>query len=147
VLAKGRVFDVPGVQRICTWQNFVLLLLCFDECHVSDRILAVGSKDMSVRLYSLEKFANFKTYSLGSHTDSVVACFFERGSLDLTTIGRNGQLCVWECSIDIDSLQPWEPPVKKTRQETNSDGEDDVDTSRAEENRAVEEVTAGKLRF
>jgi periodic tryptophan protein 2 len=118
-----------------------------NECHVSDRILAVGSKDMTVRLYSLEKFANFKTYSLGSHTDSVVACFFERGSLDLSTVSRNGQLCVWECSIDIDSLQPWEPPVKKTRQETHSDGEDDIDTSRAEENRAVEEVTAGKFRF
>lgn len=114
---------------------------------MSDRILAVGSKDMTVRLYSLEKFANFKTYSLGSHTDSIVACFFEKGSLDMTTVSRNGQLCVWECSIDIDSLRPWEPPVKKTRQETYSDSEDDIDTSRAEENRAIEEVTAGKLRF
>ena len=101
---------------------------------------------MTVRLYSLEKFANFKVYSLGSHSDSVVACFFEKGSLDLTTVSRNGQLCVWECSIDIDSLQPWEPPVKKTRKETHSDSEDDIDTSRAEENRAVEEVTAGKHR-
>jgi len=119
----------------------------FDETTCMDwssdsRILAVGSKDMTVRLYSLEKFANFKTYSLGSHTDSVVACFFEKGSLDMTTVSRNGQLCVWECSIDIDALQPWEPPVKKTRQETHSDSEDDIDTSRAEENRAVEEVTA-----
>jgi periodic tryptophan protein 2 len=102
---------------------------------------------MTVRLYSLEKLANFKTYSLGSHTDSVVACFFEKGSLDLTTVSRNGQLCVWECSIDIDSLQPCEPPVKKTREATHSDSEDDIDTSRAEENRAVEEVTAGKFRL
>jgi periodic tryptophan protein 2 len=99
---------------------------------------------MTTKLYSLEKLANFKTYSLGSHTDSVVACFFENGSLDLTTVSRNGQVCVWECSIDMDSLRPWEPAVKKRREETHSDSEDDIDTSKAEENRAVEEVTAGK---
>jgi periodic tryptophan protein 2 len=102
---------------------------------------------MTTKLYSLEKLANFKTYSLGSHTDSVVACFFEKDSLDLTTVSRNGQVCVWECSIDLDLLRLWEPPAKKTRKDIHSDSEDDIDTSRAEENRAVEEVTAGKFRF
>ncbi|XP_069680364.1 periodic tryptophan protein 2 homolog [Periplaneta americana] len=119
----------------------------FDETTCLDwssdsRILAVGSKDMSTRLYTLENLANFKTYSLGSHTDSIVACFFEKDSLDITTISRNGQVCVWECSIDMDLLKPWEPPPKKTRQDTHSDSEDDVDTSKAEENPAVTEVTA-----
>jgi periodic tryptophan protein 2 len=120
--------------------EWVEILLCV-------RVLAVGSKDMSTKLYSLDKLANFKTYSLGSHTDCVVACFFEKGSLDLTTLSRNGQVCVWECSIDVDSLRPWEPPVKKVREETKSDSEDDIDTSRAEENREVEHVTAGKIRL
>ncbi|KAJ4452083.1 hypothetical protein ANN_03599 [Periplaneta americana] len=119
----------------------------FDETTCLDwssdsRILAVGSKDMSTRLYTLENLANFKTYSLGSHTDSIVACFFEKDSLDITTISRNGQVCVWECSIDMDLLKPWEPPPKKTRQDTHSDSEDDVDTSKAEENPAVTVVTA-----
>jgi periodic tryptophan protein 2 len=102
---------------------------------------------MNTKLYSLDKLANFKTYSLGSHTDSVVACFFEKGSLDLTTLSRNGQVCVWECSIDMDALRSWQPPVKKVCEGTHSDSEDDIDTSRAEENRAVEEVTAGKFRL
>jgi periodic tryptophan protein 2 len=114
---------------------------------LSGRVLAVGSKDMSTYLYSIDRLANFRTYSLGSHTDSVMACFFEKGSLDLTTLSRNGQVCVWECSIDMDSLRPWEPPVRKMREETHSDSEDDIDTSRAEENRAVEQVTAGKVRY
>lgn len=117
------------------------------EILLSGRVLAAGSKDMSTKLYSLEKLANFKVYSLGSHTDCVVACFFEKGSLDLTTLSRNGQVCVWECSIDMDSLRSWEPPVKKMHEETHSDSEDDIDTSRAEEYRAVEQVAAGKVRF
>jgi periodic tryptophan protein 2 len=117
------------------------------EILLSGRVLAVGSKDMSTKLYSLDKLANFKVYSLGSHTDCVVACFFEKGSLDLTTLSHNGQVCVWECSIDIDSLRSWEPPVKKMCEETHSDSEDDIDTSRAEEIHAVEQVAAGKVRF
>lgn len=52
------------------------------------RVLAVGSKDMSVKLYSIDKFANFRSYSLGSHKEPIVACFFERYSLDITTISR-----------------------------------------------------------
>ena len=106
--------------------------------------MAVGSKDMSTKLYSMEKLANFTTYSLGSHSDSVVGCFFEKNSLDLITVSRNGQVCVWECSIDPDALKPWEPPKKKSRNDDNSDDEDDIDTSKAEENPEVEEITAGK---
>ncbi|XP_021930925.1 periodic tryptophan protein 2 homolog isoform X2 [Zootermopsis nevadensis] len=143
------VFKAPGLYS-GEFNPFIMERVfhgSFDETTCMDwssdsRVLAVGSKDMTTKLYSLEKLANFKTYSLGSHTDSVVACFFEKGSLDLTTVSRNGQVCVWECSIDIDLLRPWEPPAKKTREETHSDSEDDVDTSRAEDSRAVEEVTA-----
>jgi periodic tryptophan protein 2 len=113
----------------------------------SGRVLVVGSKDMSTKLYSLEKLANFKIYSLGSHTDCIVASFFEKGSLDLTTLSHNGHVCVWECSIDMDSLRSWEPPAKKMCEETHSDSEDDIDMSRAEENPAVEQVSAGKVRF
>ncbi|PSN57499.1 Periodic tryptophan protein 2 [Blattella germanica] len=83
-----------------------------------------------------------KTYSLGSHTDSIVACYFEKGSLDLVTVSQNGQVCVWECSVELDALRPWEPPTKKIRESTHSDSEDDVDTSKAEVDPKVEEVTA-----
>lgn len=44
---------------------------------------------------------------------------------------RNGQLCIWECTIDAEDLVPWEPPVKKDKQQTDSDIEDDVDIEKA----------------
>nr|CAD7606408.1 unnamed protein product [Timema genevievae] len=96
------------------------------------RILAVGSKDMSIVLYSLEKLANFRTYSLSGHTDSIIGCFFEKGSLDLITVSRNGQLCLWECNIESEALRPWEPPVKRAREGEESDEDDEVDDSRGE---------------
>lgn len=143
------VFKAPGPHS-GEFNPFIMERVfhgAFDEITCMDwssdsRVLAVGSKDMSTKLYSLDKLANFKMYSLGSHTDCVVACFFEKGTLDLTTLSRNGQVCVWECSIDMDSLRSWEPPVKKMCEETHSDSEDDIDTSRAEECCAVEQVAA-----
>lgn len=54
------------------------------------RLLAVGSKDMSTKIYSLEKFANFRYINLGGHSDGIVACFFEKKNYDLTTISRYG---------------------------------------------------------
>nr|CAD7266533.1 unnamed protein product [Timema shepardi] len=104
------------------------------------RILAVGSKDMSIVLYSLEKLANFRTYSLSGHTDSIVGCFFERDSLDLITASRNGQLCLWECNIESGDLRAWEPPAKRAREgEEESDEDDEVDDSRGEGAAAAQE--------
>lgn len=42
---------------------------------------------------------------------------------------RNGQLCVWECTIDPEDLVPWEPPAKKKQKD--SDSEDDIDLDKA----------------
>lgn len=39
---------------------------------------------------------------------------------------RNGQLCVWECTIDPEDLIPLEPPAKKDKAK-DSDTEDDID--------------------
>nr|CAD7461075.1 unnamed protein product [Timema tahoe] len=103
------------------------------------RILAVGSKDMSIVLYSLEKLANFRAYSLSGHTDSIIGCFFEKGSLDLITLSRNGQLCLWECNIESEALRPWEPPVKRVREGEESDDDDEVDDSRGEGAAAAQE--------
>ncbi|XP_063909715.1 periodic tryptophan protein 2 homolog [Zophobas morio] len=96
------------------------------------RILAVGSKDMAVKLYPLDKWSNFRIYSLGNHTDSIVGCFFEDYTYDITTISRNGQACIWECSVDPDKLVPLDkaPPRKKKKESADSD-EDDIDITKA----------------
>lgn len=105
------------------------------------RILAVGSKDMTVKLYPLEKWANFKAYSLGNHRTGIVGCFFERHSYDIYTISRDGQLSVWECTIDPSGLVPWEEaPKKKKKKTTETEDEDDVDMSKAVE-RTEEEIS------
>ena len=58
------------------------------EWSFDSKFLIVGSKDKSARLYSLEKWMNFKKYILGSHSDSIVGCFFEKNNYDLSTISR-----------------------------------------------------------
>lgn len=41
------------------------------------------------------------------------------------TISKNGQLCVWDCSIDLDGLVP-ETDKKTVEPQTNCDVEDDI---------------------
>ncbi|XP_015187730.1 PREDICTED: periodic tryptophan protein 2 homolog [Polistes dominula] len=97
---------------------------CLDWSFDSN-LLAVGSKDFCTKLFSLQKWANFKTISLGSHRDNIVGCFFEKDSYDITTVDRNGQVAYWQCSIDPKDLVHWKP-IKKKRK-IDSDNEDDVD--------------------
>ncbi|XP_059484543.1 periodic tryptophan protein 2 homolog [Neocloeon triangulifer] len=95
------------------------------------KVIAIGAKDMITRLYGIDRLANFGIQSLGSHRDSIVACFFEDNSLDITTIGRNGHVSVWECNIELSDLKPW---VDSENFEVESDDEkpDDVDERHAE---------------
>lgn len=105
---------------------------CFDETTCVDwtsdsRVIAVGSKDTSTRLYPLEKYANFREHTLSALSDSVVAVFFEKDSLDITTIGRNGKLCIWECSLSLSDLEPFDQstaaPEKKKKKKGYEDDE------------------------
>ena len=52
------------------------------------KLLAVGSEDMTTKIYSLEKYANFRYINLGGHSDGIVACFFEKKNYDLITISK-----------------------------------------------------------
>ncbi|XP_014478920.1 PREDICTED: periodic tryptophan protein 2 homolog [Dinoponera quadriceps] len=97
------------------------------------KLLAVGSKDTTIKIYSLQKWANFRSITLGCHSDVIVGCFFENKNYDLYTISKNGRICIWECTIDPDDLVDWKPRIKK-RKPVDSDSEDDVDTKKAIEN-------------
>ncbi|KAF5273066.1 hypothetical protein FQR65_LT04808 [Abscondita terminalis] len=113
---------------------------CIDWSHDS-KMLAVGSKDKSTKLYAMEKWENFKMYTLGSHTDVIVGCFFEKNNFDLTTISRNGQTCVWECSIEAKDLIPLASAPPKKRQKANNElEEDDIDATKIIE-QSEEEIT------
>ncbi|CAG9825111.1 unnamed protein product [Phaedon cochleariae] len=105
------------------------------------RILAVGSKDMATKLYPLDKWANFRIYSLGNHTDGIVGCFFEESGYDITTISRNGQTCIWECTVDPKDMVPLVvAPPKKRKKNSSESEEDGIDISKSLE-RTEEEIT------
>ncbi|KAI4458257.1 wd40 repeat protein [Holotrichia oblita] len=105
------------------------------------KVIAVGSKDMTVKLYPLDKWSNFKIYSLGSHTDSIVSCFFENNSLDLISISKNGQMCVWESSMETSDFKLIEAPPSKKQKSAEDSDEDDIDVSKVPE-RTEEELAS-----
>ncbi|CAG9791750.1 unnamed protein product [Diatraea saccharalis] len=76
---------------------------CLDWTTCS-RVLAVGSKDTTTKIYTVDYLDNFNMYSLSGHTDKIVGTFFEKNSLDLITVSRNGQVCLWEANIDSEDL-------------------------------------------
>ncbi|KAH9641191.1 hypothetical protein HF086_004578 [Spodoptera exigua] len=76
---------------------------CMDWSPCS-KLLAVGSKDTTTKIYTVDYLDNLSMYSLSGHTDKIVGVFFEKKSLDLITVSRNGQVCLWEANIDIDDL-------------------------------------------
>lgn len=69
------------------------------------RFLAVGSADNTTKVLSIEMYKHFQPFLLTGHTDSIVGCFFEDNSFDLNTISKNGQLCLWECSVKLSYIQ------------------------------------------
>lgn len=73
-----------SLERI---DNLILVYMVLIVITLS-RVLAVGSKDMITRLYAMKRMVNFGIHSIGSHRDCIVACFFEKDSLDITTISR-----------------------------------------------------------
>ncbi|XP_045459792.1 periodic tryptophan protein 2 homolog [Melitaea cinxia] len=95
------------------------------------KLLAVGSKDTTTKIYTADYLDNINMYSLSGHTDKIVGVFFEKGSLDLITVSRNGQICLWEASIDADDLVTSAVQIshKKRRklQKENDLQEDEVD--------------------
>ena len=109
--------------------------MCWSSC---SRIIAVGSKDMTTRLFAFQKLNNFSVYTLGGHTDEIVSVFFETASLTAYTTSRNGHLAVWECSTEQEELVKWDgtkkvgggKKKKKKKREEDEESEDDL----AEEN-------------
>lgn len=101
---------------------------CLDWSTCS-RLLAVGSKDTTTKVYTAEYLDNLNMYSLSGHTDKIVGTFFEKKSLDLITVSRNGQVCLWEASIDADDLVVSEVQIshkKRRKLKKDEDSDDDI---------------------
>ncbi|XP_029644445.1 periodic tryptophan protein 2 homolog isoform X2 [Octopus sinensis] len=90
--------------------------VCIDWSSDS-RVLCVGSKDMSTRVYGAIRFKNLIIYTVGGHSDSIVGAFFEKDSMNLYTIAANGIVNYWECNTGLDGLESY-------RKENQKDAED-----------------------
>lgn len=134
------LFTVPG--RITGEYNSFKVVRHFVVGHeditwidwsTDSRFLAVGSADNSTKILAIDIFKNFRPFILSGHSDAIVGCFFELNSLDVTTISRNGQLCIWECSLELSDIvavektdAPTAPNQKKVRDDDTEDNYIDV---------------------
>ena len=51
-------------------------------------MVAIGSKDMTTKIYPLKWMTNFHIVTLGGHKDVIAGAFFEKDSLDVYTVSR-----------------------------------------------------------
>lgn len=93
------------------------------------KLLCVGTKDSTTRIIGIEYMTNFRKTILSGHVEPIVGCFFEANSLDINTICRNGQLCLWECNYKSEDLEITDEIVRHSRakkiKNENSDSEED----------------------
>lgn len=74
------------------------------------RLLAIGSKDLTVKIVTVEqeKIFNIPGFiSISGHSDVVTKCFFAAETstnLDLFTLSINCQICVWKANMTVEEL-------------------------------------------
>lgn len=96
------------------------------------RLLAVGAKDNTTKICAVEFLENYRPYQLAGHTDAIVGCFFEESSLDVSTISRNGQLCIWECSLRLSDLKVKQrKSIAENADDDDETKEDEIDTKKS----------------
>ena len=48
------------------------------------RFIVIGGKDMTVRVYPVFSMEKFKVFSLTGHRSTIINCFFEKDSLNVS---------------------------------------------------------------
>uniref|UniRef100_A0A4Y0BK58 Small-subunit processome Utp12 domain-containing protein n=1 Tax=Anopheles funestus TaxID=62324 RepID=A0A4Y0BK58_ANOFN len=118
------VFVTPG-ESSGSYGSFVVhraYEVGFDETVFLDwapnsRVLAIGSKDNTVRLQNVQWLQTFRPFVLGGHREAIVGCFFEEKTLDVNTVSKEGLLMLWECAMELEDLD-------KTREELAGETEE-----------------------
>jgi len=118
----SREYSPFNMERVLKGSYDDTTCLAWSSC---SRLVAVGAKDMTVRIYALHKFSNLSVCCLGGMTDPAVATFFESDSLDCYSLSRGGQLAVWESSVELADLQLVED-VEKVQKEIKEGEEDEI---------------------
>jgi len=139
----SREYNPFSMERVLKGAYNDTTCLAWSSC---SRFIAVGSKDMSVRIYSLDRFENFQVCSLGGLSETCISTFFETLSLDCYSISKGGHLLVWESNIGLEDLVPYtgEKTSKKKKKKSQEDKEeeDDIEETENGENDKTQTITA-----
>ncbi|RWS08964.1 Dip2/Utp12 domain and WD-repeat protein-like protein [Dinothrombium tinctorium] len=115
---KALVYLTPGIaysgtgRELSPFKIHKVFKAHFDETlcvawSANSKLIAVGSKDLTVKIFPIEKFANVPSLiNLAGHTGDIVDCFFANNEYDLNlyTLSRNNQICIWEASLKSEQL-------------------------------------------
>ena len=126
--ATDHNYDPWSLERVLKGAFDDVTCLRWSPC---SRVVAVGSKDNTTRLYALRRFKNFKVYCLGGHNEPIVDVFVDP-DLRVYTLSRNGHLVVWDCSLRPDQLEPDEakPPRREDGAEEQVANEEEQSKSK-----------------
>ena len=139
----NRDYSPWAMERVLKGAHEDTTCLAWSSC---SRILAVGSQDMTVRLYALQAFSNMSVCCLGGLSDPVVGVHFEHDSLDVYCVGRGGQLAVWQSSLEPGDLLPVDKKVL-TKKVSEVEKEDDMPEEAGAEELTATEETGGSGRM
>ncbi|RWS27433.1 Dip2/Utp12 domain and WD-repeat protein-like protein [Leptotrombidium deliense] len=116
---KALVYITPGIaitgvgRELSPFRIHKVFKAHFDETvcvswSSNSKLIAVGSKDLTVKIFPLEK-SEFvpPIINLGGHSDVLVQCFFANNEFDLNlyTLSKNNQLCIWNSSLKGNELE------------------------------------------
>ena len=74
---QNHEFNPWGLERVLKGAFDDTTCLSWSPC---SRVVAVGAKDNTTRIYAIQKFNNFKVYCLGGHSDPIVRVFLDKES-------------------------------------------------------------------
>ncbi|XP_017785717.1 PREDICTED: periodic tryptophan protein 2 homolog [Nicrophorus vespilloides] len=111
--------------------------ICLDWSGDS-KLLAVGTKEMLVHIYSMDNTKSNSRLTLGKQGSKVISVFFDHKTDDLITITAGSKLHVWKCIRQKDDVKS-EEPMKKKKKEDEVEAEDYDATKTLEQ--TEEEIT------
>lgn len=94
--APGTTREFTPLTLLQTYTGFYDDTKCIDWS-TDSRFVLVGGKDMTARVYSVQKMKQFRPWVLTGHRNAIVNSFFQHNSLNCYTVSRDGAVFSWEC--------------------------------------------------
>ncbi|XP_011404778.1 PREDICTED: periodic tryptophan protein 2 homolog [Amphimedon queenslandica] len=134
--APGRYVDFAPFHLYRKYPPMYDDTRCIDWSDDS-RFVAVGSRDMSCRVYSSVKGIRHAT--LLGHRSTVCAVFFEKNSLTLYTVSKDGAVIVWEPTKSMEEIEEFLTGEGTTEEDGEKGREKDFTQEEEEEEEETRE--------